>query len=93
MSLTAAIFKQEYPEFKRTSDDLIKRKLAAATLRVASAVWGAKTDSGVLLLTAHLLSLSPQGENARLEPGQTTMYKEEFDRIRREVTIGVGRAI
>jgi len=92
MTVTVAYFKQNYTEFKNTPNSLCASKLAAATRRVAPSVWGDRTDDGVMLLTAHLLSIAPAGEQARLKnDNRGDMYEKEWKQMKREVTLGLGR--
>lgn len=92
MSVSVARFRQDFPDFKETSDELVRKKLAAASLRIASRIWGTLTDQGIMYLAAHLLSISPEGEQSRLKAkNRMTTYGSEWKRMKREVTFGVGR--
>jgi len=94
MTVTPQNFVTAYPEFRETDYNLVVEKIASAELRVQAAVWGDQRDDGVKLLTAHLIAMSPDGERARLSADSSkTLYWDEFDRLRREVTIGYGRVI
>lgn len=83
-------FLAEFKEFAQTDAALIDAKLAAAALEVPTAIWGAKTDRGIYLLTAHMLASSPFGNAARLNPGPNgvTVYWPEFERMRKQVSSG-----
>ena len=94
MTVTLASFRSGYPEFNNTADTLVSKKLANAELRTAGLdVWDTESarDAAVELLTAHLLSVSPQGEEARINAGAETVYGRELRMLRREATIGIGR--
>lgn len=94
MAVTVQRFLKAFPTFKKSPKELVEQKLLAAGLRVEAATWGALADQGVMYLTAHLLSDSPDGEQARLKKeNRVTMYLLEFQRMRKEVTLGLGRVI
>lgn len=83
-----------FPEFREADADLLSSRLGAAIRRVDALVWGSMWQDGVLMLAAHLLAISPYGMNARLsaKDGSST-YLAEYERMRLEVTAGVGRVI
>lgn len=94
MTVSVNRFRKAYPEFRDTSDELCSQKLAFAELRTAPSVWGALTEQGIMVLAAHLLSVSPEGQKARLATApDKTVYQLEWERMKREVTFGVGRVI
>jgi hypothetical protein len=83
--VTRAAFIVRHPEFAdATLTALVESKLAEASRRTPSTIWGDLEDDGVALLAAHLLCVSPYGVSARLSPqdkeGQTT-YGRERDRL------------
>jgi hypothetical protein len=83
-----------FPEFERTEDQLCLQKINAATARTAAAVWGDKVNDGIMWLAAHLLSMSPEGEQSRLKAeNRATTYERTLNMMRREVTFGAGRVI
>jgi hypothetical protein len=87
-------FKEAYPDFRDTSNVLVRQKLSEAEKRVAKSIWSGKTDIGVMALTAHLLSLSPNGEVSRIDNEQrVSTYTDEWKRLIRENTMGAGRVI
>ena len=85
MPLTTTTFKARFPEFSSADDALVAAKLAQATNSMDDVVWGDKFDDGQGQLAAHLLALSPQGQNAGLRMGaganQRTVYQEQFERL------------
>jgi len=94
MAVSVHRFRKAFPEFRDTSDELCEQKLSAAALRIAPSVWETQTDQGVMVLAAHLLSISPSGEKARLAADpQKTVYQIEWERMKREVAFGYGRVI
>ena len=94
MSVTVHRFRLAFPEFKRTPEATIKEKIRSAALRVNASIWGDKADDGIMWLTAHLLSVAPMGEQARLKlENRGTMYGVEYKKMVREVTFAHGRLI
>lgn len=94
MSVSVSRFLQDYPDFKRTDAGLIEKKLTAAEGRIAPTVWGTRTTDGIMALAAHLLSMSPPGEQARLKKeNRETVYERVWRDMKREITMGVGRVI
>lgn len=89
MSVTVDSFLASYPEFRSAERDLLQAKLDAAEPQVDSEVWGDKTDQGVELTAAHLLAISPFGQNARLvaKDGSTT-YSKRLREMQLQVTGG-----
>jgi hypothetical protein len=94
MAVSVSRFKQAYPDFENTSNSLVSQKLTAALGRINTEVWGDQADQGQMALAAHLLSISPQGEQARLKmENRGTMYGKEWRQMIKEVTMGAGRVI
>lgn len=90
MPFDAATFKARYPEFAPTPDALVTATLADATARIDSRLLStANFNAAVGLLTAHLLSISPFGQQARLEGekepsgGTGSTYNSELKRLLR----------
>jgi hypothetical protein len=93
MAVSVRRFKAEFPEFKDTSEDVISANLSRASRQVNQNVWGAQADDGISLLTAHMLAMSPRGEQAKLKfKNRGTHYKEMYDDLVMQVTSG-GRVI
>lgn len=96
MAIDADGFRVRFPEFERTPGGLIDAKLAEAELEISRAVWGAKADLGVGYLAAHLLSMAPTGQHARLVPRNAkatrrdalTTYERQYKRLLRMVSGG-----
>ena len=95
MAVDAASFIIDFPEFSETDTALIDAKIADAVGRVSAETWADLTDQGVKYLAAHLIAMSPLGEQSRLElkagpdaGKSTTEYFLEYDRILRSVTMG-----
>ena len=83
MALDAAAFISEFPEFadvNTANPALVARTLRAAAAYCDATLWGARYRDGVFTKCAHLLSLSPFGESARLAKGsKETIYSIQFD--------------
>ncbi len=87
--LDQTAFLAAYPEFGESSPALVAAKLAEAELQVDAAVCGAQTDIMHGLTTAHLLALSPFGQNARMVSKEgTTTYGERLVVMQRRVSGG-----
>ena len=77
MDLTS--FRVAYPEFQFAPDALVTAKIAEAVLTVSPISWGVRTDLGVGLWTAHLLTMTPQGRDLRLKADSNkSPYSERF---------------
>ncbi len=92
MAWDAASFKVRWPEFIPTADAVVTATLADAVLRVDDRLFGDSTDAAVGLLTAHLLAISPFGQQNRMvsDDGDTT-YNREFKRMSKNATGGPWR--
>ncbi len=88
MDLSA--FRIKFPEFESAGDPFVQAFLDTAEARVDADVWGAITDEGHGLLTAHLLALAPNGQFSRLQSakGETT-YGTEHKRLEKLVACGI----
>ncbi|MCK6585954.1 MAG: DUF4054 domain-containing protein [Polyangiaceae bacterium] len=77
MALDRATFRARFPEFNTADDAYVDAKLAEALLQIDASVWGTKADLGQGYLAAHLLAVSPFGQQARLssKEGETTYHK------------------
>lgn len=84
-----------YPEFRQADRLLVERKLALALRMTNISVWTSVQDIGIELLAAHLLSVSPLGETARLSVDDLdqTPYGQERKRLAQSVCCGLGRVI
>ncbi len=89
MAVDADSFLAGFPEFRPAEKALIDVMIAKAVLQVDAGVWGPKADLGVELLTAHLLAISPFGQNARMvSKTGTTTYQTRFKEMVKQVTPG-----
>jgi hypothetical protein len=86
VAVTVAQLKAEFPEFAHTDPVLIAAKLRDAQGSVNESAFGGHHDTAVLYYTAHLISLSPSGEFARLvaseqSDGASSTYERHYRRI------------
>lgn len=86
MTLSLAAFRVRYNEFEVYSDALCTAAIAEAAEECDPRIFGATTgvDIAVGLLAAHKLSISPGGQQARLEAkggDGTTTYLAEWNRL------------
>lgn len=90
MALSYADFMIRFPEFSLVSEEMVQAFLDDAELEMDTATWGTLLDVGHGYLTAHKLTLSPMGQNARLatEKGGTTTYEQHYRRLQRSVCNG-----
>ena len=89
MPLTVDTFKIRFPEFSDADVPLVSQKLDQASRGMDATVWGDLFDDGQAQKAAHLLALSPYGQQSGLRMGaganQRTVYQEEFDKLERRV--------
>jgi hypothetical protein len=92
--LTLENFKQGFPEFRNAEAGLVVAKLSEAYQQIDLSVWdtganGPKSGLGQGYLTAHLLALSPFGQNARMVAKDgTTTYLTHYRNLQRQVCQG-----
>lgn len=89
MAIDLATFVTEFPEFAATATSraaYVQSHLDAALPYCDAVMLGSMYQRGVFLKAAHTLSMSPFGENARLNKsdGQTT-YSAMFDDMLRHM--------
>lgn len=89
MAVDRRSFLARFPEFEPASIAMIEGALVDARSNVDDGVFGTKTDEAVRWKTAHLLAITPFGQQARLvsKDGSTT-YGEYFMQLARSVTPG-----
>jgi hypothetical protein len=89
MALDATSFVTRFPEFAQASSDLVTSRLDEALRSVDAPIWGALADDGQAYLAAHLLGMSPFGQQAGMRVGaganQTTCYWSTYEDLRRRV--------
>jgi hypothetical protein len=91
--VTLASLRERYPEIEATPDAVVTRAIGEATRRTHASVFGERRDDAIALRAMHLLAVSPQGINARIEgakPGsmESTLYGCELLQIIREACGG-----
>lgn len=89
MSVKRADFLARFPEFEPASKAMIEAALDEAVRNVDVEIFGSKTDDAVRWKTAHLLAVSPFGQQARLmsKDGSTT-YEVRFWALAKSMTPG-----
>lgn len=96
--MTPDEFKERFPEFDTATitDAQVQSKLDQAERSMDSTVWGDLFDDGQGQYAAHLLALSPEGQDAGLRMGgganQRTVYQQEYEKLARRVG-GAYRAV
>lgn len=101
MAVSVASLTERFPEIGPTPEAVVSRAIAEATLRTSAKAFGDRYDDAVALRAMHLLAISPQGLNARLEtkagdnPLMMSTYGTELLQLMREAAggphmVGVG---
>lgn len=94
MAVTVASLTERYPEIGPTPEAVVTRAIAEATRRTSLAALGDRFDDAVSLRAMHLLAVSPQGLNARLDtkpsdnPLMASTYGQELLALQRETCGG-----
>lgn len=96
MAVSYETFVEGFPEFAKAPKTLVDRKIVEASRLVDREVWRDKADDGISYLAAHLLSMSPFGQHARLVPPNSkvtredalTTYERQYLALRRMVASG-----
>lgn len=89
MSLDAATFKINRPEFASVDDPVIDAAITKATQLCPSSRWGDLQDQGIELRTAKALALSPFARNMSLASKDgSTVYDDELAMLVRTVAAG-----
>lgn len=94
MAVTVASLTERFPEIGPTPEAVVTRAISEATRRTSLAALGARYDDAVALRAMHLLAVSPQGLNARLDtkpsdnPLRASTYGQELLALQREAAGG-----
>lgn len=87
-----AAFRAAFPEFVRVADEHVQKFLDLAAVSTPADPWFEHQEEGHLYLTAHLLSQSPFGMNARLavegEKDANTTFGDRYERLKTMVACG-----
>ncbi len=85
MSVDVAGFKTRFPEFANTDTGLIQSCLDEAGRQCDAAVFSTRLDDAVRYKAAHLLAVSPMGQDARLvRKDGGSIYNDEFKNLQRQ---------
>ncbi len=89
MAWTATTFKAIYTEFANTPDATVTDALASAVAKNDLRVLGDSYDQAVALYAAHLLSIAPGGQQARLQKNSLeTTYSAQWKDLARSCAGG-----
>lgn len=88
--VSVEIFRARYPEFRDSTDGLIALLLNEAAGQISPRIWGRLYDSGVLALTAHLLS-NRQAEAAGQSAGVQTVTSEKAGDVQLNYAVPAAR--
>lgn len=92
MAIDNASFVAAYPEFDEIND-LAPASITSALTRAqafcSAAVWGDRYEAGVFVKAAHLLAMTPFGENARIAGSNATAYGETFKEMVRALPMRI----
>lgn len=87
--MTVVSFLARYPEFSedRAPTDLVQDALDRAARAVSGEDWGSQLDDARGEYAAHLLAVSPWGQQARLSDpkSEATTYLRQFKKRQRSV--------
>jgi hypothetical protein len=87
----ASDVKAAFPALANASDTLLDVKLAEATAQCNATVWGAKRDTGILWLAAHLVAIDGKGVHLKLATKTgSSIYWPTFKRLQRSVVLARG---
>jgi hypothetical protein len=90
MALDADGFVDQFPEFSDISEDApeaIDNAIRDAKNFVSKSIWGTRYETAVLYKAAHLLAMSPLGEDARDKSGTDSTYNVVFKEMLRALPI------
>lgn len=92
MAVTVEEFIAQFPEFDECPADFIQPFLDDAEECIDRTIWGeTKGDIGQKYLAAHMIALSPFGQQARLvtdKNPKTTTYGQHYNAIKMKVASG-----
>ena len=89
MAVDLDSFLVRFPEFEPATEPMIREALGEASRNVDPDVFKEKTDDAIKWKAAHLLAITPFGQQARLVAKDgTTTYGKHFAKLVRSVTPG-----
>lgn len=90
MAIDAASFVASFPEFDEINDlkpEMVTGALTRAQAFCSLKVWGDRYEAAVFAKAAHILAMSPLGENLRIDAKQATAYGVLFKEMLRALPI------
>ncbi|HEX2557036.1 MAG TPA: DUF4054 domain-containing protein [Nitrososphaera sp.] len=92
MALDVASFVVRFPEFLDVSETeigeaAIEQAILDAKPFCSQRIWAGKYEAGVMYKAAHLLSMAPFGESARLDTGDSTIYEVVFCSMKKALPV------
>lgn len=97
MAINATDFLLAYPQFEEiyaVRPDVITTNLTAAQTFCSQRIWGVRYEAGVFCKAAHLICMTPFGENARMKIDgvPTTTHAQVFKEMVAALPIRVALA-
>lgn len=93
MAVTPRSFRDHFPEFEDTEDEVVEAELAKALIMCPLNPWGQFQDQGIELTAAKGLALSPYGRDMReVSAMGATVYDIRLAQLQHIVAVG-GRVI
>jgi len=92
MAITATDFVAAFPEFDEINDvapTAVSGALTRAQAYCSATVWGDRYEAAVFTKAAHLLCMTPFGENARIDAKAATAYGETFKEMLRALPMRI----
>jgi len=85
-----AQIKVRFPEFVNVPDAVVQAVIDDVAVEFDTRVWGKYLNKGMAYLVAHVLTLSPYGQQARIaaKAGSSTTYFQEYQRMLSVVATG-----
>jgi len=84
--LSVRKFQNRFPEFKETDAVQVQRALEDSQGTLDATTWGDRLEQGIAYQAAHLLAMSPLGEQAKLSlEKRGTIYGQRFEMLKRIV--------
>lgn len=95
MTIDPLTFIAAFPEFEeiyQVAPDVVENALREAETFCDATIWGPRYESGVYRKAAHLLCMTPFGENARLKGGTQSVHGIVFEEMLRALPFRIAVA-